>query len=101
MLQRVYYSFLQINCPSSNGRFVAFPNSKRLRIRAPLASSDVFSRRELFFDTKLNLKNPAGMEFLGVELKLRKYTVLNLKTRKKLSLCDAFSGRVGGRAHST
>ena len=45
-------------------------------------------------------KNSASMRILGVELKLRKYCVLDLKMRQKVSLFGAFLGRVDGRARS-
>ena len=42
-------------------------------------------------------KNAAGMIFFDVELKLRKYCVLHLKTCQKVILFGVLPGRVGGR----
>ena len=43
-----------------------------------------------------SVNGPNGMDFFEVELKLRKYCVLDLKTRQKVTLFGAFPGRVGG-----
>ena len=55
----------------------------------------MFFRDVIFFchETEFE-KNPAGMDFFGVELKLRKCCVLDLKMRQKVTLFDTFSGRV-------
>ena len=46
-------------------------------------------------------KNAAGVIFFDVELKLRKYCVLHLKTRQQMILFGVFPGRVAGRSRST
>ena len=65
-----------------------------LRSRLVMVFRDVFF---FWHETEFE-KNPAGMDFLGVELKLRKYCVLSLKTHLKMTVFGAFPGRGGGRA---
>ena len=73
------------------------PSGFVLRTRLVMVFRGVnFFRHETGFQ-----KNPAGMDFLGVELKLRKYCVHDLKTRQKVTVFGEFSGRVGGRPRST